>query len=204
MKRRGLFSLTAGALMLLAALLLAVYNLWDGNRAASSSGAAMEALSGAIRPVARPVEDAVPEQYIPDYILDPKMELPIVPVDGKNYIGYVEIPVLGLALPVQESWSYPNLKLSPCRYTGSPYQDNLVIAAHNYPEHFGRLKELVAGDEVRFTDTDGNVFRYSVVEQQQLNPRPARAMLEGDWDLTLFTCTVGGQYRVTIRCVRET
>ena len=27
-------------------------------------------------------------------------------------------------------------------------------------------------------------------------------MLSGDWDLTLFTCTIGGQTRVTIRLER--
>lgn len=25
-------------------------------------------------------------------------------------------------------------------------------------------------------------------------------MKEGDWDLTLFTCTFGGQQRFTVRC----
>jgi sortase A len=26
-------------------------------------------------------------------------------------------------------------------------------------------------------------------------------MESGDWDLTLFTCTTGGQSRITVRCV---
>lgn len=203
-KGRGTLFLTGGALLLAASLGLAGYNLWDANRAAASSDAVMEVLSGVIQPVSRLPEDAGQEVYIPDYILDPEMEPPAVTVDERNYIGYVEIPVLGLSLPVLESWSYPNLKLAPCRYAGSPYQDDMVIAAHNYRKHFGRLTELAVGDEVRFTDTDGNVFRYSVVEKQQLEASPAGAMLEGVWDLSLFTCTPGGQYRTTIRCVRET
>lgn len=203
-KGRGTFFLAGGALLLAASLGLAGYNLWDANRAAAASGAVMEVLSSVIQPDSRPAGDSAQEVYIPDYILDPEMEPPAVTVDERNYIGYVEIPALGLSLPVLESWSYPNLKVAPCRYTGSPYQDDMVIAAHNFREHFGRLKELAEGDEVRFTDTDGNVFRYSVVEKQQLEAQPAGAMLEGEWDLSLFTCTPGGQYRTTIRCVRET
>ena len=28
------------------------------------------------------------------------------------------------------------------------------------------------------------------------------SMEEGDWDLTLFTCTIGGKTRITVRCAR--
>lgn len=100
------------------------------------------------------------------------------------------------------SLSYPKLKIAPCRYAGSAYLNNLVIAAHNYERHFGGLKRLTVGDAVRFTDVDGNVFNYTVVELEQLEPYQAAEMRSGEWDLTLFTCTLGGQHRVTVRCVR--
>ena len=79
-----------------------------------------------------------------------------------------------------------------------------VIAAHNYKTHFGRLKELRPGDEVRFTDTEGNAFRYTVAELETLGKYDVEEMAAGDWDLTLFTCTYGGQSRVTVRCLRVT
>ena len=50
---------------------------------------------------------------------------------------------------------------------------------------------------------DGNVFTYKMVERETLLPTSIEAMESGDWDLTLFTCTVGGQSRVTIRFERE-
>ena len=28
-------------------------------------------------------------------------------------------------------------------------------------------------------------------------------MVTGDWDLTLFTCTLSGQTRFTVRCIRS-
>lgn len=31
-------------------------------------------------------------------------------------------------------------------------------------------------------------------------PEEIEAIWEGEWDLTLFTCTVGGKNRVVIRC----
>ena len=79
----------------------------------------------------------------------------------------------------------------------------MVIAAHNYRSHFGRLKDLPQGEEVIFTDMDGNVFRYRTAEMEILSPFAVEEMTSGDWDMTLFTCTVGGQSRVTVRCVLE-
>ena len=61
-------------------------------------------------------------------------------------------------------WSYPKLKIAPCRYSGSAYTGNLVIAAHNYRTHFGLLESLAPGAQVKFTDVEGNVFSYEIAE----------------------------------------
>lgn len=68
-----------------------------------------------------------------------------------------------------------------------------MIAAHNYRTHFGSLGNLSAGDRVTFTDVDGNIFSYDVVEVQILNPAAIEEMVSDDWDLSLFTCTLGGK-----------
>ena len=91
------------------------------------------------------------------------------------------------------------MKTAPCRYSGSAYLNNLIICGHNYTSHFGTLKNLSEGDLATFTDMDGNVFTYKMVERETLLPTSIDAMESGEWDLTLFTCTVGGQSRVTIR-----
>lgn len=142
------------------------------------------------------------EELTPESILEPIREMPIIQIDGSSYVGYVDIPALDLSLTVMAVWSYPNLKISPCRYTGSVYYDNMVIMAHNYQRHFGRLKDLEIGDEVRFTDGDGNVFVFQVSAMEVLNPSQVEEMTKSIWDLTLFTCTVGGEQRVTVRCTR--
>ena len=49
---------------------------------------------------------------------------------------------------------------------------------------------------------DDNVYTYQVVGLETLNPTDVEGMESGDWDLTLFTCTVGGQSRVTVRLER--
>ena len=81
-------------------------------------------------------------------------------------------------------------------------QHHLVIAAHNYRSHFGNLKNFTGGEEIIFTDVDGNKFYYTVVLCEILQPTEVEEMKAEEWDLTLFTCTYGGGQRVTIRCER--
>ena len=199
-KKKGTWLMTGGLLLIAAALFLTCFNLWDERRATNSAGEALRELE-AVRP--EEAEATEPgEAEISAYLLDPGREMPAVEVDGGRYIGVLEVPSLGLELPVMETWSYPNLRVAPCRYSGSAYQDDMIVAAHNYKTHFGQLKELRPGDEVRFTDTEGNVFRYAVAELETLGKYDVEEMTSGDWDLTLFTCTYGGQSRVTVRCLR--
>lgn len=150
-----------------------------------------------------PIPDpSIPDVPIPDYILNPYMTMPTVEIDGYRYIGKVSIPVLELELPVMDTWDYKRLKIAPCRYTGTAYLPGFVICAHNYTSHFGRLKNLSQGDTVIFTDMAGNEFQYEVAEVQTLAPTAVEEMKSDDWDLTLFTCTIGGRTRVTVRCRR--
>lgn len=139
----------------------------------------------------------------PSFVRYPDMEMPTREIEGRTYIGMLEVPALELSLPVMSEWSYPRLKKAPCRYVGSIYSRDMIICGHNYDRHFGRLKELAVGEEVRFTDMDGNVFIYSISGAEQLGKFAVEEMLAGDWDLTLFTCTKGGQSRVTVRCRLE-
>ena len=55
---------------------------------------------------------------------------------------------------------------------------------------------------MKFTAVSGDVYEYEVEKVETLNPYAVDEMLSGDWDLTLFTCTIGGQTRVTIRLER--
>ena len=193
--------LGAGLLLIAAALALAAYNVIDAQRAARSAAQALEALSQTTAASAAEPEEASADDA-PAYLADPEMPMPTVSFDGNDYIGRVDIPSLGLSLPVISEWSYPRLKIAPCRYTGSAYLDNLIIAAHNYSSHFGNLNRLNTGDTVTFTDVDGNQFTYAVSLIEDLPGTAIEEMQAGEWDLTLFTCTLGGRSRVTVRCER--
>ena len=51
-------------------------------------------------------------------------------------------------------------------------------------------------------DADGHIYRYEVVQQETLEKTDVDAMLDSPYDLTLFTCTPGGQLRIAVRCLR--
>ena len=192
-----------GLLLLAAALSLTIYNFWDEQRAGDSAQAVLNQFDKKTEEGSSALFPGVWCENmfgIPDYILNPEMAMPTVNINGREYIGTLSVPSLGLELPVLSSLSYTGLRIAPCRYVGSAYQDNLVIAAHNYRSHFGLLKTLCPGNEVIFTDVDGHVFRYVVVDTEILKPTAVAEMVSGDWKLTLFTCTLGGQNRVTVRC----
>lgn len=134
--------------------------------------------------------------------VDPDADLPEVEIDGVNFIGKLTIPSVDMILPIASTWSYPQLKKTPCRYAGTTYADNMVLFAHNYKKHFAPIKTLKEGDKLSFTDANGIVTYYQVKTTEVLNAYAVDEMTTGDWDLTLFTCTDGGSARTTVRCVR--
>ena len=227
--RTGLILMLLGGAMLLGAAGYLAANLYEENQAGTASASAAARirlhLSGADatptptlpgdatadpslpqptpspEPGATPLPGALPTDQ-PLYVQNPGLTMPEQVIDGQAYIGIMAIPKLGLELPVISEWSYPRLKLAPCRFTGSVYRDDMIICGHNYVNHFRRFTEMEDGDVILFTDMDGNVFRYEVILKELIGRNDTASMVGGEWDLTLFTCEKGGKNRVTLRCRR--
>ena len=197
MKRKaGKLLMTIGLLLIAAAFLLMVYNIWESKKAENMS-----------EEILNQIKDGQDENVSSDdadekplYEIYPDMEMPVLTIDGVDYIGILTVPSLGLELPVAGNWSYPNLRRSPCRYKGSAYSNDMIIAGHNYSRHFGGLKYLAIGEEISFRDVDGHIFQYQVDDIETIPGTAVEDMHAGEWDMTLFTCTYGGKSRVTIRC----
>lgn len=194
----GIFLMVVGTLLVAAALALVLFNTREQVQAEEAVNELMPLLVEAIN---ERQETAQTEPTAANPAVDDR-EMTVVKVKGYDCIGFVAIPALELELPVISEWSYSRLKVSPCRFTGTTYANNLVVMAHNYPRHFGKLSELSVGDTVTFTDMDGVQITYEVVALDILDPTAVEEMIAGDYDLTLFTCTYGGKTRVTVRCDR--
>ena len=213
----GRFILTLGMLMLLVAAILTSLNFIEDGQAGEAAGNALEQLLLAERnardaarrassetssdePAANSGGLTLDPVYLNDNTSTPEGEMPVIEIDGYDYIGVLQIPSLDLTLPVISDWSYPALQIAPCRYEGSAYGGGMVIAGHNFDSHFGNLSRLEPGDEIRFVDLSGHTFTYAVAETEVLDATAIDQMVNGGWDLTLFTCTLSGETRFTVRC----
>lgn len=221
----GNLFIALGLALVLAGIVLGGYNLWTENQAGADSASALDVLTHQLEtpvhtpdrpenptdPAGDPEAPAQTPDYgetpsleqllgIPDRTRDPYREMPTVEIDGVAYIGYLEIPALGLKLPIISETTDRNLQKAPCRFFGSAYLENMVIGAHNYNSHFGRLSYLSYGDILIFTDMEGRVFTYEVADIETLKAYQGEYLCNGEWDLSLFTCTLGGEQRITVRC----
>lgn len=121
-------------------------------------------------------------------------------VGNHSYAGVIVIPSLDLYLPVMSDIKTGDLKTAPCRYFGDVRTENLVIAGHNYRTHFGKLKNLKPNDEVFFIDAANIKTEYFVSDKEVLPSNAVEEMKNGKYPLTLFTCTISGRERYTLRC----
>ena len=194
-RKRFRVLMAAGILCLAGAVGLTLYNVLDEQRAAESAKTGVELLHSMI-------PDPQPETVVTP-VPQPQVVMTTVSLEGRNYVGILEIPALDLELPILENWSEELLKYAPCLYQGT-ISEGMIIAGHNYRSHFGGLGRLGIGDDICFTDVDGTRWNYTVTTTEVIPGSDVEAMTSGGWDLTLFTCTYGGQERYTVRATLTT
>lgn len=192
----------------MAAAALYVYNVMDSSRAEEASMELAEEISGllevrldseAAAAISETVDKDLNEQAGPE---EKEEKEDVVAVGGYEISGILSIPAINVKLAIIHDWSYPNLTVSACRYSGSP-DEQMILLAHNYRGHFGSLDKLEAGDTVNYTDINGVSYDYQVTGTELWDTGQLREIIGGDtWDLTLFTCTYSGNSRVVVRCVR--
>lgn len=191
----GVGCIAMGLVCLLISLGFVVYNRYDAQRGEKASQALLQSVQTNIR---EEKPETIPQET---ESLEPgSRPMQTIPVGDYDSIGILSIPVLEVELPVLTDWDYEKLRSTPCHYYGSCYGRDFVIAAHNYPSHFGKLSQLQPGDLVMFTDVTGAVHGYEVVLTETLAPNAIEEMIASGFDLSLYTCTPGGGNRVTVRC----
>ena len=200
-RKIGSICVSAGVVLVLAALLLFLYNRYEDERAGQRSNRMLADVQAMIAERNTKSAEPTEEDPIEEAVQETQEEMEItsekaVEIAGYKYIGYLTIPALKLELPVIDDWSYEKLKTAPCRHTGTAQSDDLVIAAHNYKRHFGLLSQMNPGDTVLLTEMDGTVNSYALVKVETLKPTDTDAAINSEHDLVLYTCTFGGATRV--------
>lgn len=170
---------------------MTIYNFWDDYRAGKESQNLLHDLTDI------PNLSKVASE---ETIWDKDMSMVTKKVDQQEVLGVINIDKLNLHLPILSEWSMENSKQAPCRYVGSLYKNNLIVAGHNYQAHFAKLDQLEIGDKVQVKDLEGRQFEYKVKAIEMIDGKDVTSMLDGKWDLTLFTCNYDGTQRFTLRC----
>lgn len=180
--------LKSGLLLILTAFSIVIFNVAVNNRALEVS-----------EKVCIQLIKREPVMEFPVYKLNKDIPMPVMTIDGKEYIGVLSIPALQVELPVLSECSNSLLKLSPCRFAGSIYRGDMVICAYNYASQFGRLHHLHYGDSVTFQDIDGNLFHFIVSEIEILSSGAVEDLTDGMYPLSLVTCDLSRSNRFTVR-----
>lgn len=185
----GILMIILGAAFLAGALLLHMHNREESGDAGTKASAYLSAVRARI-PVTTVSPTKAPELTTPD-LTKPRPEdtnMKVVDIDGYGYIGYLKIPSQKIELPVMADWDYTRLKIAPCRQFGSSKAGNLVIAAHNYETHFGKMKDWPLGTEIIFTDMEGHVTYYRLARRELVDPYNVKAVKDSGYPLVLYTC----------------
>ena len=110
--------------------------------------------------------------------------MPRLSLDGKDFIGILEIPRYGSALPVCADWG--NSSKYPSCLSGSIYNRSIQIGATSQTGQYDFYRELSVGDSVYFTDMEGNRYTLEISDLRYKKHADQAALQSRDAALTLF------------------
>ena len=122
-------------------------------------------------------QNAVPEEHRENL-------MPVLPVDGVDFLGILEFPQYGSELPV--CWDWGKSTQYPCRFGGSIYDGSLQIGATTQKGQYPFYREILVGDTVLFTDVEGNCYSYAVSAMRYEKHVDQAALEQETSDLTVF------------------
>ena len=105
-------------------------------------------------------------------------------IDGTDFIGLLELPQYGCALPVCADWGA--VEQYPCRLEGSVYDRSIRIGATTQAGQFEFYQQISVGDRVTFTDMEGNRYTYAVTDIRYARHADQAALTQRDAALVLF------------------
>ncbi len=121
-------------------------------------------------------------------------------ISKESFIGIIEAPAYGTALPVCAEWDSSQVSKYPCRYTGSIYSDMLIIGGSDNEGQLDFIDEISNYDEVTFTDVSGMRYTYTVTDIRKTKDVTTENLTSKDADLVLFARNTYSLDYTVIRC----
>ena len=124
--------------------------------------------------------------------------MPILSLEGTDYVGILEIPRYGSALPVCAKWG--EVTKYPCRLDGSIYDRTIQLGGTSQKGQYDFYRELSAGDAVYFTDMEGNRYSYTVTDIRYEKHADQTALRREEAALTLFIKNIHAFEYIVVFC----
>ena len=133
-------------------------------------------------------------------VLEPRSDntMAVLSMGESDFVGILEIPRFGSALPICAQWG--NLTQYPCYFDGSIYDGSMQIGGTTQRGQYDFYREISVGDQVHFTDMEGNRFVYTVTNMHYTKHADQAALQREDAALTLFVKNVYAFEYLIISC----
>ena len=128
------------------------------------------------------------------------MAMPVLPLDGADYIALLEVPSFGVALPIRSHWDTWSSQSCPSRFSGTVYNGTLVIGGSGKAGHLDFLGRIELGDTVKVTAMDGTVFSYRVTQIRRAQHASQELLMDESAQLTLFARNPNSLEYIIVRC----
>lgn len=190
MRSKSKWFLLMGALLILCSLGLMLFTM----------NATKNAQKNATDMLAR-LEEILPPRSIGAKDNYSSMQMPVLELDGEELIGIIEIPEWNVSLPIDSTWNTKELYSLPQRFSGTVYDDSLVIGGMDQAGQFDCLKKMDIGNIVIVTDMTGAQFSYTVERIERKKSAAAEVLEDEQSNLTLFIRDASSMDYILVRCM---
>ena len=188
-KRKFPIALVLGAVLILVSFSLMITLQIRAHMGAANSRAVIEKM-----------EELLPDRTAGVPGIYPNPNMPVLGIDGADYVALLELPALNVALPVANEWNKNALFNSPARFYGSAYDHPLVIGGADNAQQFSFCGKIELGTTVTVTDMTGTQFTYTVTRVERSKKAESQWLISADYDLTLFCQDSYSMEYIAVRC----
>ena len=152
------------------------------------------------RSVAEKISEGLPERTAGIPLSHSITAMPAREINGRDYVALIDIPAYDLTLPVADKWDSSKLHSSPIRFSGSAYDNTLVIGGSDNEGQLSFCDKIENNTEITVTDMTGAEYQYKVSRVDRSRSADADWLSSAEYDLTLFCKDTYSMEYIAVRC----
>ena len=152
------------------------------------------------RSVVNQIIESLPERTAGIPEVENGSNMPAREINGRDYVALIDIPAYDLTLPVADKWDSSKLHSSPIRFSGSAYDNTLVIGGSDNEGQLSFCDKIENNTEITVTDMTGAEYQYKVSRVDRSRSADADWLSSAEYDLTLFCKDTYSMEYIAVRC----